>query len=96
LVVHGGAGLDERARGQAGRYAAFGYVVLACDMLGDGVAGDRGRIVRCLTALRDDPAFMVRRARAGLAAAVRDFLAGAFAPGEGDEGDEGERYDTPD
>lgn len=68
LLVHGGAGLDEHAREQAHRYAALGYVVLACDMLGDGVAGDRDRVIGSLTALRDDPASMVRRARAGLAA----------------------------
>jgi dienelactone hydrolase len=68
LLVHGGAGLDEHAREQARRYAALGYVVLACDMFGDGVAGDRERVIKCLTALRDDPALMVRRGRAGLAA----------------------------
>jgi dienelactone hydrolase len=68
LLVHGGAGLDGHARGQARRYAALGYAVLACDMFGDGVAGDRERIISCLMALRDDPAFMVRRAQAGLAA----------------------------
>ena len=67
LLVHGGAGLDEHARGQARRYAALGYVVFACDMFGDGIAGDRDRVIACLTALRDDPALMVRRARAGLA-----------------------------
>ena len=71
LLIHGGAGLDQHARGQARRYAALGYVVLACDMLGDGVAGDRDRVIGCLTALRDDPPFMVRRARAGLAALSR-------------------------
>src|SRR5258707_1435961 len=68
LLVHGGAGLDEHARQQARRYAALGYVVYACDMLGDGVAGDRERVIACLTALRDDPALLVRRGRAGLAA----------------------------
>lgn len=68
LLIHGGAGLDEHARGQARRYAALGYVVLACDMLGDGVAGDRARVMECLTALRDDPALLARRGRAGLAA----------------------------
>jgi dienelactone hydrolase len=71
LVIHGGAGLDEHAREQARRYAALGYVVLAGDMLGDGVAGDRDRVIGCLTALRDNPALMVRRARAGLAALAR-------------------------
>ena len=68
LLIHGGAGLDDHAREQARRYAQFGYTVLACDMYGDGVAGDRERIVACATALRDDPAFLVRRGRAGLAA----------------------------
>lgn len=68
LLIHGGAGLDEHARQQARRYAALGYVVLACDMFGDGVAGDRDRVMACLLALRDDPAFLVRRAEAGLAA----------------------------
>ena len=68
LLVHGGAGLDEHARGQARRYAALGYAVLACDMFGAGVAGDRERVMRCITALRDDPALLVRRGLAGLAA----------------------------
>jgi dienelactone hydrolase len=68
LLVHGGAGLDKHARGQARRYAELGYVVLACDMLGDGVAGDRDRVIATLTALRDDPEFMVQRTRAGLTA----------------------------
>jgi dienelactone hydrolase len=71
LVVHGGAGLDDHARGQARRYAELGYIVLACDMLGDGVAGDRDRVIGSLLTLRDDPPLMVRRARAGLAALSR-------------------------
>jgi dienelactone hydrolase len=68
LLVHGGSGLDGHARDQARRYAALGYTVFACDMFGDGVAGDRDRVIRCLYALRDDPALLVRRAKAGLAA----------------------------
>jgi dienelactone hydrolase len=71
LLIHGGAGLDEHARGQARRYAALGYPVFACDMLGDGVAGDRARVIAALTALRDDPALLARRARAGLDALSR-------------------------
>jgi dienelactone hydrolase len=71
LLVHGGAGLDDHARGQARRYAALGYVVLACDMLGDGVAGHRDRVIGWLRTLRDDPLLTVRRARAGLAALSR-------------------------
>ena len=67
LLIHGGGGLDDHARGQASRYAALGYVVFACDMLGDGVAGDRERVIGSLTALRDDPGLLAGRARAGLA-----------------------------
>src|SRR5262252_8071740 len=68
LLVHGGAGLDDHAKGQAQRYAAHGYTVLACDMFGDGVAGNRERVMACVTGLRDDPQRMSRRAQAGLAA----------------------------
>ena len=68
LLVHGGAGLDDHAKGQARRYAAHGYAVLACDMFGDGVAGHRERVMACLVALRDDPPRLARRAQAGLTA----------------------------
>jgi dienelactone hydrolase len=68
LLIHGGAGLDAHAREQACRYAALGYAVLACDMFGDGIAGDRERVMTCLLALRDDPDLLVRRSLAGLAA----------------------------
>jgi dienelactone hydrolase len=67
LLVHGGAGLDAHAREQAERWSALGYVVLACDMYGDGVAGNRDRVMAAVTALRDDPALLVRRGEAGLA-----------------------------
>jgi dienelactone hydrolase len=68
LLVHGGAGLDDHAKGQARRYAAHGYAVLACDMFGEGVAGNRERLMPCLTGLRDDPQRLTRRAQAGLTA----------------------------
>jgi dienelactone hydrolase len=68
LLIHGGAGLDAHARDQARRYAALGYAVLACDMFGPEVAGNRERVMACLLALRDDQALLVRRARAGLTA----------------------------
>ena len=68
LLVHGGGGLDEHAKDQARRYAAHGYAVLACDMFGDGVAGDRERVMACLMRLRDDPQRLSQRAQAGLAA----------------------------
>lgn len=78
LLIHGGAGLDAHAREQAHRYAALGYAVLACDMYGDGVAGDRERVMACLSAFRDDPASLTRRGQAGLTA-----LAGCQEAGEG-------------
>ena len=68
LLIHGGAGLDAHAREQACRYAALGHAVLACDMFGDGIAGDRERVMTCLLALRDDPDMLVRRGQAGLTA----------------------------
>jgi len=68
LLVHGGAGLDDHAKYQAGRYAAAGYAVFACDMFGQGVAGNRERIIECLTSMRDDPSRLVERGMAGLAA----------------------------
>jgi dienelactone hydrolase len=68
LLVHGGAGLDEHARDQAYRYAELGYTVFACDMYGDGVAGDRARVMACLKELREEPGRLVQRGLAGLAA----------------------------
>jgi dienelactone hydrolase len=67
LLAHGGAGLDDHAKAQARRYAALGYVVFACDMYGDGVAGNRERVLACIDELRSDQGRMARRARAGLA-----------------------------
>ncbi len=66
LLIHGGAGLDQHARDQARRYAELGYTVLAADMYG--VTGDRAAIMACVTALRDDPALLIRRGTAGLTA----------------------------
>ncbi|MGH7686818.1 MAG: dienelactone hydrolase family protein [Candidatus Dormibacteria bacterium] len=66
LLVHGGGGLDVRARGEAQRYAGLGYTVFACDMFGAGVAGDRERVLAVVTRLRNDPDTLVRRAQAGL------------------------------
>src|SRR5438309_252099 len=68
LIVHGGAGLDDHAKGQARRYAALGYVALACDIFGEGVAGNRDRVMACLIGLRDDPELLFQRGRAGVTA----------------------------
>lgn len=67
LLIHGGAGLDDHARRQAQRYAELGYVLLAGDMYGEGVAGNRERVLAALTGLRDDPERLAQRGRAGLA-----------------------------
>ena len=66
LVVHGGAGLDAHAKGRAKRLAELGYIAFACDMYGNGVAGNRERVMARIAELRDDPAKLCRRARAGM------------------------------
>lgn len=66
LVVHGGAGLDDHARARARGLAELGYVTFACDMYGDGVAGNRERVMAQITGLRNDRAKLCRRAAAGL------------------------------
>jgi dienelactone hydrolase len=67
LVVHGGAGLDAHARDRARRLAGLGYTAFACDMYGDGIAGDRTRVMARIGELMQDPARLRQRAAAGLA-----------------------------
>ena len=57
---------EQHAREQAVRVAAFGYVVFACDMFGDGVRGDRQRTMATIGALVADPDRLCARAVAGL------------------------------
>jgi dienelactone hydrolase len=66
LVVHGGAGLDDHAKQRAQNIAELGFVAFACDMYGDGVSGDRQRIMACAMELRADPEKLCSRARAGI------------------------------
>ena len=66
LVVHGGAGLDDHAKGRARRLAALGYVALACDMYGEGVPGNRQRIMEAIAGLRSDPRRLTGRGQAGV------------------------------
>jgi len=66
LVVHGGAGLDDHAKKRARGLAELGFIAFACDMYGDGVAGDRERVMTRVIELRDDPPRLIRRAQAGL------------------------------
>jgi dienelactone hydrolase len=66
LVVHGGAGLDDHARGRTLRFAEWGFVAFACDMYGEGVAGNRERVIQRITELRGNPATLNQRTQAGL------------------------------
>jgi dienelactone hydrolase len=61
LVVHGGAGVDDHARGRARRFAESGFVVFACDMYGDGVTGNRERVMRQIGDLRSNRTALSRR-----------------------------------
>lgn len=66
LVVHGGAGLDDHAKGRAIKLAKLGFVVFACDMYGNGVAGNRERVMARITELRHDISKLCQRARTGI------------------------------
>ena len=66
LVVHGGAGLDDHARGRARQLAKLGLLVFACDMYGKAVIGDRERVLSCLRELVADRDKLARRAQAGV------------------------------
>jgi dienelactone hydrolase len=66
LLVHGGAGLDAHAREQAARIAELGYAVFACDMYGEGIVGDRARVLAAIGELTGSRDRMCRRAGAGL------------------------------
>jgi dienelactone hydrolase len=66
LVIHGGAGLDDHAKEQATRFANLGYISFACDMYGNGVAGNRARVMSRIMELRGDTAKLCGRASAGI------------------------------
>jgi len=64
LVIHGGAGLDDHAKRR--RLAELGFVVFACDMYGNGVTGNRERVMARIAELRGDRSRLCQRARAGI------------------------------
>jgi dienelactone hydrolase len=66
LVVHGGAGLDNHAKGRARSLAELGLVAFACDLYGNGVAGHRERVMSRIMELRNDPDRLCQRARRGI------------------------------
>jgi dienelactone hydrolase len=66
VVVHGGAGLDDHAKGRARQFAEVGLLVFACDMYGKGVMGDRDRVLSCMQELVADREKIARRVQAGV------------------------------
>jgi dienelactone hydrolase len=66
LVVHGGAGLDDHAMGRARRFAEWGFVAFACDMYGDGVAGNRERVMARIKELHHNRAALCSGGQAGI------------------------------
>jgi dienelactone hydrolase len=66
LVVHGGAGVDDHARGRARRFAEAGFAAFACDMYGEGVSGNREQIMRHIGEIRSNRGALVRRVEAAL------------------------------
>ena len=66
LVVHGGAGLDDHARGRARRFAESGFVVFACDIYGEGVTGNRELTIRHIGDLRSNRTALVRRVKSAI------------------------------
>src|SRR5947209_2129805 len=76
LLIHGGAGLDQHAREQAVRFAALGYVVLACDMYGRAISSSREGVMAALGAWQADRPALAARALAGLTALAECAEAG--------------------
>ena len=64
--MHGGAGVDDHARGRARRFAGDGFAVFACDMYGEGVTGNREQIMRHIAELRTNRGALVRRVQAAV------------------------------
>jgi dienelactone hydrolase len=66
VVVHGGAGLDDHAKGRARQFAELGLLVFACDMYGPAVIGVRERVLSCIQELVADRDKIARRVQAGV------------------------------
>src|SRR5262245_4511673 len=66
LVIHGGAGVDDHARGRARRFAEAGFVAFACDMYGESVKGNRERVIKHIGDLRRNREALCRRAQSGV------------------------------
>ena len=66
LIIHGGAGLDDHARGRAKRFADAGYLAFACDMYGESVTGKRDRVMQQIAELRRNRAALTARVDAAI------------------------------
>src|SRR4030095_8158598 len=66
LIVHGGAGLDDHARGRAQRFADAGYLAFACDMYGESVSGKRDRVMQQIAELRRNRTALTARVDAAV------------------------------
>jgi dienelactone hydrolase len=66
LVVHGGAGVDDHARGRTRRFAEDGFAAFACDMYGDGIKGNREETLRHIEGLRNNRTALVRRVQSAI------------------------------
>jgi dienelactone hydrolase len=66
VVLHGGAGVDDHARGRARRFAEMGYVTFVCDMYGEGVTGNRERTMQQISELRSNRAVLTRRVQSAI------------------------------
>ena len=66
LIIHGGAGLDDHARGRAERFADAGYLAFACDMYGESVRGKRDRVMQQIAELRRDRSALSGRVDAAI------------------------------
>jgi len=66
LVIHGGAGVDDHAKGRARRFAEAGFVAFACDMYGESVRGNRERVIKHIGNLRSNRAALCGRGQAGI------------------------------
>jgi dienelactone hydrolase len=66
IVMHGGAGVDDHARGRARRFAESGFVAFACDLYGEGVTGNRERVMRQIGELRNNRTALVRRVQSAI------------------------------
>jgi dienelactone hydrolase len=70
LVFHEAPGCDEHAQRRAGMLAELGYIALAVDMYGDGKVAQGPEALELMNTVKNDPAKLAGRLRAGYDALV--------------------------